>query len=370
MHVTTTLNRGGCENHLAELLIHQKAAGHDVAIAYLKGDGFWTKHMQDAGIRVVPLGLRYYGDVAPLWKLRKLIKEVRPDILHVHLQPAELYSALALIGIWNKPAFVITKHNDDPFHHGPGNRLVGSLIARQADRIIAVSEAVKSYTCGQYNYPASNVVTIHHGIDRRPFEQVDALTRQAIRSEWSVPENAILIGTAARLHEQKALHVFLGAYAQYRQAAKIPSRLALLGSGPLEQDLKKLAQQLNIAHEVVWPGFRNDMQAVMNAFDVFALTSVREGFGLSILEAMSASKPVIATAVGGITEIVIHEKTGLLCHVNSTEDVANAMLRLESASLRAQLGAAGHERVKSEFTIDSMVAGTFEVYQTVMRTPE
>jgi glycosyltransferase involved in cell wall biosynthesis len=214
------------------------------------------------------------------------------------------------------------------------------------------------------------VATIRYGIDPRPFEQVDPSMRLSIRSEWSVPEDAILFGTAARFAEQKALHILLGGYARYRQTAKIASRLALLGHGPLEQDLKKRAQQLNIADEVIWAGFRNDMQAVMSAFDVFALTSVREGLGLSILEAMSASKPVIATAVGGIPEILLHEHAGLLCQVNSTQDVANAMLRCESASLRAQLGAAGHARVLSEFTIDKMVAETSEIYAAAIKARE
>ena len=108
------------------------------------------------------------------------------------------------------------------------------------------------------------------------------------------------------------------------------------------------------------------MNVIMNAFDIFALTSVREALGLVFLEAMSASKPVIATAVGGIPDVVVDEKTGLLCRVNDSGDVAKALVRFENASLREQFGVAGHARVIDHFTVDRMVANVFKVYQNAM----
>ena len=366
MHVSTTLNRGGCENQLAELLPRQKAAGHDVTIAYLKGDGYWAQFLRDCGIRVIGLGLQRYGNISPIWKLRLVINQTRPDILHVHLAPSELYAALAMVGMKEKPALVIGKHNDEPFYRGPGWRLVGTWIARKAARFIAVSDAVKSHMCAEFDQSPARVEIIHYGIDPRPFERVAESESQAVRAEWNVPDNAVLIGTAARFAEQKALHVLLSGYARYRQTAKHPSRLALLGRGPLEHDLKSLAVRLNIADEVIWPGFREDMTVIMNAFDVFALTSVREALGLVFLEAMSASRPVIATAVGGVPDVVVNEETGLLCPVNSSEDIAKAMLRYEDPNLRQRHGAAGHTRVTTVFTMEDTVNRIFDVYQNVL----
>lgn len=367
LHVITTLNRGGCENYLVELTTRQKLLGHDVTVVYFKGTGYWAQHLKDAGIRVAALDLRRYGELTPLWRLRRLIRSVSADILHAHMQPAELYSSLALAAIPDRPAFVIGKHNDEPFYRGPGERTVGRLVAQRAERLIAVSEAVKKFVCDHHHLPASTVATIHYGIDARPFEQVGTSLRLSIRAAWNVPEEAILFGTAARFTEQKALHVLLRGYARYRQSAKLASRLALLGQGELEQDLKRLARELNIADEVIWPGFRTDIHAVMSAFDVFALTSVREGLGLSILEAMSTSKPVIATEVGGIREILAGENVGLLCKVNSPQAIADAMLRCESTPFRAQIGAAGHARVKNAFSIEKMIAETSAVYDEAIK---
>jgi glycosyltransferase involved in cell wall biosynthesis len=366
LHVSTTLNRGGCENNLAELLIRQKSAGHPVAIAYLKGDGYWARLLTDKGIRVVSLGLNRYGDIAPIWTLRRLIKEVRPDILHVHLAPAELYTALAMMGMRRPPALIIGKHNDEPFYRGPGQRLVGTWVARKAAKFIAVSDAVKKHMCSELDQSPSRVAVVHYGIDPGPFERVKESEWRAIRVEWNVPENAILIGAAAQFDGRKALHILLAGYARYRQQAQSPSRLVLLGRGPLEQELRQLAAQLGIADEVIWAGFREDMNVVMNALDIFTLTSVREALGLVFLEAMSASKPVIATAVGGIPDVVLDEETGLLCPVNDSEQISKAMSRYEDAGLRARLGAAGHARVKNDFTVAHMVDEVFNVYQGVV----
>jgi glycosyltransferase involved in cell wall biosynthesis len=366
MHISATLNRGGCENYLAELLTRQKAAGHDVTVAYLKGDGYWAQPLRDNGVRVVGLGVKRYGDIPPIWRLRRLINQIGPDILHAHLAASELYAALAMVGMRQKPAFVIGKHNDEPFYRGPGQRLVGTWIGRKAAKFIAVSDVVKRHTCSELDQPASRVEVVHYGIDPRPFERVGEREWRAIRVEWNVPENAILIGTAARFAEQKALHILLSGYAQYRKMATLPSQLAVLGRGPLERELRSLAVQLNIADQVIWPGFRQDMNVIMNAFDIFALTSVREALGLVFLEAMSASKPVIATAVGGVPDVVQHEETGLLCPVNSSEDIAKAILRCEDADLRRRLGVAGHARVIEAFTVDDMVNKIFNVYREVV----
>jgi glycosyltransferase involved in cell wall biosynthesis len=206
---------------------------------------------------------------------------------------------------------------------------------------------------------------VHYGIDPQTFEHVDESAVRAIRLQWNIPENAILIGTAARFAEQKALHILLSGYARYRQLSSAPARLVLLGRGPLEQELKALAVQLNIADEVIWPGFREDMNVIMNAFDIFALTSAREALGLTFLEAMSASKPVIATAVGGVPDVVVHDETGILIPANSSVELAKALLRLESTSLRAQMGAAGHARVVAEFTVDRMVRKIRDIYRDI-----
>lgn len=362
LHVITTLNRGGAENHLVELARNQVKQGIQVTLAYLKGSGYWATTLQQLGVRVEYLGLTRYGELTPLFRLRSLVRGLAPDIVHAHMPPAELYVRLALL---NNPApiMIVSKHNDEPFFRGPGQSVVGRWVIRRAARIIAISEAVNVYVRRHLHIPSERLTTIHYGIDPRPYGQIQSDRRMALRAEWGVPSDAWVIGTVARLVPQKALHVLLSAYACYRMRALRSARLVLVGRGPLEVELKALTHKLGLAGEVVWAGFREDIPDVMCAFDVFALTSVYEGFGLALLEAMSASRPIIATTVSAIPEIVEDGKTGRLIPPNDPMSVACAFLQLEDDGERARLGKGGYVRVMSHFSVGRMAEATLAAYR-------
>ncbi|MDP1927114.1 MAG: glycosyltransferase family 4 protein [Thiobacillus sp.] len=363
LHVITTINRGGAENHLAELVSEQVASGLKVTVAYLKGDGYWAPNFRDLGIRVESLSLGTYGEISPIRKLRALIRSVAPDIVHAHMPPAELYTRLALLLLYPAPVMVISKHNDEPFFRGPGQRAVGGWVARRAAHMIAISDAVNAYARNYLDMTADRVTTVHYGIDPRPYEQISESRRQAVRAEWGIPPGVWVIGTVARLVPQKALHVLLNAYAQYRVQAQQESRLVLVGRGSLEADLKEISRQLGLENEIVWAGFREDIPAVMNALDTFILTSSYEGFGLVLLEAMASARPVVASRVSAIPEIVQDGMTGLLCEPGDHDGFAHALLRLEGSEVRARLGKAGHDRVLIHFTPERMAEATLSVYK-------
>lgn len=363
LHVITTINRGGAENHLADLVCGQLDRGAEVSVAYLKGDGYWTEKLASAGCPVVPLGLRRYGEIKPLFTLGKLLREFQPDIVHAHMPPAELYSRLAMMASGFPGCFVISKHNDERFFSGWGQRFVGRWVLSRAKRVIAISGAVNRYVEANLRPQSDQVVTVHYGIDPGPYRAITPEVVSGVRAYWGIPEGAHVIGTVARFVPQKALHVLLKAYANYRASAVRDSRLVLVGRGPLEDDLKQLAVSLGIAHAVVWAGFREDIQAVMRAFDCFALTSKYEGFGLVLLEAMAAGRPVVATAVSAIPEVVADGVTGILCPAGDVESVAAALSRLAEPVLQTALGEAGAHCVEKSFSIDSMVGKTMSIYR-------
>jgi glycosyltransferase involved in cell wall biosynthesis len=366
LHVITTISRGGAENHLLELVRGQRARGLEVAVAYLKGDGYWNKAFAGMGATVAFLGLRRYGEAAPALRLFRLFSTFRPDIVHAHMPPAELYSRIALLLAGSSgPSMVISKHIDEHFFRGPGSALIARFVARRASRIIAISEAVNRYTRDMLALEPGRISSIHYGIDVEPYQsqriKPDAVA--ALRREWGVPEQGWVIGTVARLVPQKALHVMLAAYATYRDQATQESRLVLVGRGPLEAELKALADRLGLANVVVWAGFKEEIPVAMNAFDCFALTSLNEGFGLVLLEAMAAARPVVATAVSAIPEIVSDGETGILCAPQDSDSVARALLRMEKVHVRRQLGSAGAARAASIFTLDHMLDKTLSVYR-------
>lgn len=364
LHIITTISRGGSENHLVELVRLQVRSGLEVHVAYLKGDGYWKQAFDEIGVTITNLKLGRYGNLAPVFKLRRLIAGINPEIIHAHMPPAELYARIALLlpGT-GSPRFLISKHNDEPFYPGLGAATIGRFVANRAYRLIAISDAVNRYTQRNLGIKADRIVTVHYGIDPQPYANINQDVANDLRRLWDIPQDAFVIGAVARLVPQKALHVMLRAFAQYREKSGLDSRLVIVGQGPLESELKLLSEQLCLSRQVVWAGFRDDIPNVMHAFDCFALTSQYEGFGLVLLEAMAARRPVAVTSVSAIPEVVQDGVTGILCAIDSPDSVAEAFLRLENVEYRKDLGRAGLLRVTDSFSLEKMISKTLAIYQ-------
>ncbi|WP_207477567.1 glycosyltransferase [Arenibaculum pallidiluteum] len=362
LHVITTINRGGAENHLAELVRGQVKRGQDVAVAFLKGDGYWARTFEEMGVRVYPLKLLHYGDIAPLRTLRRLIRELDPDIVHAHMPPAEVYARLALIGD-RHTRFVITKHNDEPFARLPGSTRLARWTAARAARIIVISQAVERYFADRpWRLPSERMSVIPYGLDAEPFDTVGHDQVQALRQSWGVAEGVPVFGTVARLVRQKGLDVLLTAFARACAELGPGARLVMVGSGPLEGELRAQADGLGVGSQVIWAGQRTDVPLHMKAFDAFALSSRWEGFGLVLLEAMAAARPVVASRVSAIPELVEDEVTGLLVPPEDPQRLAAAMLRLRDPALRNRLGEAGRRSFDLGLRIDDMVEQTLDAY--------
>lgn len=352
-HVITGINRGGAENHLVELVRHQRASGMDVSVAYLRGSGYWKARLEEFGAEVHPLGLRFYGDLRPLGKLRRLLRRSHFHVVHAHLPPAELYSRVALLGLDRTTLpLLITKHNEEPFCNAPGHRALGRWVARRADRVIAISDAVKRYMAGSgLGIPVEKIETIYYGIDAGQY---------AARSGGPPPAE-LTIGFVGRLVPQKDIATLLRGFALFA-AESVNARLLIVGEGPLRRDLEQLADELGISARVNWAGFREDIAAVMGSFDIFALTSRYEGLGLVLLEAMAAGVAVTATRVGAIPEVVVDGETGVLIGAGKPHELAAAFRKLSDRSLRSRMGEAGRRRVVEQFTLERMWKETDDLY--------
>lgn len=361
LHVITTINRGGAENHLFDLMRGQRAAGRTVAVAYLKGDGYWAEKLAAEGITAYPLGLARYGDPRPVWRLAGLIRRLKPAIVHAHMPPAELYTVLALPWSGHDGSYVVSKHNDEPFYRGPGQKLMARWAARRADRIIAISGAVGTYLQGQ-GLPAAKMEVVHYGLDAAPYDAVTTEQVAALRAHWGVTPDEMVVGAVGRLVPQKAFHVLLQGFADFVRSGGTRARLVMVGTGQLKDELQTLATKLGIAEHLVWAGFRTDIPVVMKAFDVFALTSAWEGFGLVLLEAMAAGRPIVASRVSAIPEVVAEGSTGLLVDCGAADQVAAALAKLAEPALRHSMGDTGRKRLGQLFSVKRMVRATATVY--------
>lgn len=366
LHVITTINRGGAENHLSSLVDQQLTLGNEVTVIYLKGDGYWKEYLISKGVRVECLRLKYYGQFSPLFRLIKFLMVNKIDVIHAHMPPAELYARLAIFFAKYKSGFVISKHNDEPFFRGFGSKCIGSWVSRRAQKIIAISDSVNKYMQSNLGIMKDKLVTVRYGIDSSIYSKRNTKFTETLRAEWNREADGIVIGTVARLVPQKALHVLLKAFAKYRVKTSLSVVLVIVGRGPLEVELKKLAEDLGIQKSIKWVGFREDIHNVMNAIDIFTLTSSYEGFGLVLLEAMAAGRPVVASNVSAIPEVVIDRKTGILCPAFDSDAFASAFYDLENKSLRKSLGESGKTRVENEFTLLKMAVNTRQVYMDAL----
>lgn len=367
-HVITTINRGGAENHIKELIGGQLAKlNAEVSCAYLKGDSYWLNFLTQVGCRVHPLEMRRYGQVSPAIRLRKLITEFSPDIIHTHLAPAELYTRLALLGNRSIP-LVISRHNHNRFYDGPGAEYIERWVTARAECFIGISESVRRHFSKRIPGISARFNVVPYGIDPGPIAIVPREQALKLRDEWGVGRDTVLFGTVARLVPVKALHILLEGYASLlAEHPGIDVKLVLVGAGPLEASLKQRAAGLELRDSVIWAGFRQDIPVVMNALDIFVLTSRSEGFGLVLLEAMSASKPVISTNVSALPEIVVEGETGLMVPPEDAGALAGAMRRLaRDRRLRERFGKAGFERTVSNFSLDTMINKTTAIYEKAL----
>lgn len=356
LHVITSLARGGAENQLLLLAAHQRAAGHQVAVAGLKEPSDLAPAFAAAAVTPHALGLRRYGDPGPVARLRALVAALRPDIVHAHLPPAELYTRLALAG--RPERLVITRHNDERFAPVVGQRLLSRWCAARAARVVCISEAVRRWTTIAGQGPGldpGHCTVIRYGLDPSPF--------MAATPAPDLGRAGPLVGTLARLVPQKGLDVLLEAFAMVPP----PSCLVIAGDGPLLPMLAARAAQPGLAGRVRLLGPRADAAAVLAALDLFVLPSRWEGFGLVLLEAMASGLPIVASFVSAIGEVVEDGTTARLVPPDDPAALAAALSALLADPARRQaMGAAGRARVRERFAPQGMVAAMLDLYRAVL----
>lgn len=366
-HIITTLNKGGAESHLVDLCRALALRGVRLTVAFLKGDAYWMPTLHAIGVETVALNARHYADPAALLRLAREIRRRTPDIVHAHMPPAELY-AMTAIRLAKGPAYMVSKHVDrHPFYPGPGAPQLERLCARPAQSVLCISQAVNDYF--RERWPISLVgklVTVRYGMD--PCKDDGDLSAKAagLRREWGIAEGEIAFGIAARFVEQKAIDILLTAFARLADSTVQPVRLVLVGQGPLESALRAQADELGLGDRLVWAGFRTDIPVVMRAFDVFVLSSIFEGFGLVLLEAMEAATPIVASGVSAIPEIVVDSETGLLVPPRHPDALRDAMRAMLDPQVRRNFGAAGHRRLVELFSVDKMADATLEIYRSIL----
>ena len=258
-----------------------------------------------------------------------------------------------------EPALVAARRVD---FHLRGNSL-SRWKHRQVDCYIAASEAIRQMLLAD-GVPEDRTVTVHEGID---VEHVQAAPPVNIHEAFWLPHQAPVVGNVAALVPHKGQrHLIEAARLVVRDIPDV--RFVILGEGELREQLERQIREYHLEKHVLLPGFRIDVLGCIKGFDLFAMSSVTEGLGTSLLDAMACSRAIVATRAGGIPEVVEDGVTGILTAPRDHAAMAQAIVRLlGDAQARERMGAAGLARVQEHFTVDRMVAQTAAVYSRVAR---
>jgi glycosyltransferase involved in cell wall biosynthesis len=356
LQVVLSLNPGGTERLVVELAKRLNAE-IPTMVCCLDEAGGWAGELEVRGIGVTALR-REPGFRPALGRaIADAVGRHSAALIHAHHYSPFVYSCIARL--WRPGVQVIFTEHGRLSDSLPSSkrRLANLVLARIPRNVYAVSEDLKQHLVGE-GFTREGVRVIYNGIDVGPLP--DAAARTSARGTLDVPDAALMIGTIARLDPVKDLGVLIQAVAQLIR--RKPAALVVVGDGPERQRLEHLAAELNAASHVRFLGHRDDARRWLAGCDVYVNSSISEGVSLTILEAMAAGLPVIATHVGGTPEVV-DDSCGRLIRSRDPAALTAALLELaDQPRLRRELGLAARRRVEARFAIENMVREYRDVY--------
>ena len=354
----------GLERHVASLIATLQRVGDVEPSLVVFHDGRLVEEVRGLGVPVEVVPLRWAFDTTAITRLARILRSWNIDCLHSHGYKANVIGALAARRADIK-AIVRTEHSRmEPFQgfdrlkmetYEALNTWVGN---RLTDRIITVSDELRRHLAPRY--PKKTLVTVHNGIPT--LEAGNPQILQAKRASLGVDQSAPLIGIVGRLMPVKSYSDFLKAAALIYDK-RPDTQFLVAGDGPLSDSLKEEAMELGLASVIHFLGFRTDVRDWMATLDLLVFSSLSEGVPYSLLEAMSLGVPVVATAVGGLSEIIEDGVTGLLVQPKDPEALAHACLELlNDPGRRQQMATASRQRCAVHFSDLRMAEAIRRIY--------
>jgi glycosyltransferase involved in cell wall biosynthesis len=314
-----------------------------------------------AGIEAKQLPCRKRIDRSCLLDLINRLKDLKVDLLHTHGAKADFYGLIAAkklnlpvvatLHLWSHTPFIVRLYD-----------WVDALLLRFFDRVVGVSEAIAE-EMAEKGIPRRLIRVIRNGIDLDSLATQRNGARWETRRELGITEDAPVVGIVGRLASEKGHHLFLEAAREVLQLIS-QAVFVIVGGGPLEEELQTHAAALGIAGSVRFTGIRQDVPRFYEAFDLLVSSSLREGTPMVLLEAMAMAKPVIATCVGGVPDLVRHDETGLLVPPGDIPSMARAIVDLlQDRVRRERLARAGQRLIREEHSAERMAKAYSEVYE-------
>ncbi len=309
------------------------------------------------GPDLIPLAPRNEVDLATGWRLARVLRDVKPDIVHAHDPHAVAVAGLALSFAAPSPCPALVASRRVDFH------LQGHSFSRwkyrQVDVFIAASQAIRDVLVHD-GIPASIIEVVHDGID---VERIAHLPSIDVHQEFWLPHGVpVIVNVGALVAHKGQKHLVDAMRSVIRD---VPDAHAIIfGEGELRGTLEKQIKDRSLEKQIILAGFREDVLQLVKSADLFVMSSVTEGLGSTVLDAMAMKLAVVGTKAGGIPEAVVPGETGVLVAPGDAKALAAGIVRLlKTPALRRQMGEAGYARVAERFGVNRLVEGTLKVYR-------
>lgn len=359
LYVIWSLETGGAEQVVAALATGLDRKRFRPMVCCLNWEGELAPSVKNEEIPVFSLNKARGFDPAIILKLARLLRREKIDVVHTHLWTSNFWGRIAA-SLARTPIVVTTEHNIDVWksrHHFLADRLLGKVTSK----VVYVSDSVMSFYVDKTGIGPPRGQRIYNGIDTGRFR--GSFDTSRLRRELGIDQQAMVISTIGRLVPQKGHRLFIDVMKQVRNSC--PSAVGLIvGEGECEDELKQYNQEQKTSGFVHLTGLRRDIAEILHLSDVFVLSSYREGFPITILEAMAVGRPCVVTDVGGNSEAVDSGATGFVTPPGDADSLAKPIIQLlQDDDLRASMGRHARRRIDDLFSIRAMVAQTEDLYE-------
>lgn len=358
LHLTNHLNIGGISQYVLTLAAGLKKRGHKIFLA--SSGGVLLSNFEEEGIIYLHLNLKTKSELSyKLWlsyfKLKKYIRENHIEIIHAHSRTTQVLAHF--LSRATEATYISTCHG---FFK---KRFSRRLFPCWGQKVIAISRAVKEHLLSDFKVGEEKIKIIHSGV--LISEEKSGFAKEA----FGLTDGPI-IGIIARLSPEKG-HVYL-IKAMSEVIRHIPSaQLLIVGDGRLKKELVRLTEDLGLKKNVFFLAAEENLTGLFSVMDIFVLPSLKEGLGLSLMQAMRYGLPVVGSDIGGIRDLVRHQETGLLVKTKDAADLAQAILELLHNPQQAKiLGENARSFIKENFSVERMVSETEEVYRECLKAKD
>jgi glycosyltransferase involved in cell wall biosynthesis len=366
MQLVLSLVIGGTEKLVYDLVRHIDKHVVSPVVCCLDKFGDFGEELQREGYQVYTLNRKPGIDWGLISRLSAIVRQEQIDIIHAQQYTPYFYGLMASLSSklsisTKSPKLIFTEHGIPyPYRKKMKRLILNPVLCLFADEIITISEYTKSNLIKYENFPARRMKIVYNGVDLGQFSQeIDpAAKKQFLR----LPHDSKVIGIVARLDPVKNHAMLFRAFKKVLNS--IPETyLLIVGEGAEENKLKALTESLGISDKTVFLGARKDIPELLHIFDVFALPSLSEGMSVTLIEAMGAGVPVVATRVGGNPEVVKDQETGYLVESDNDQEMADMLIKLlQDNEARQRMRQAGQQRAHDIFSLDKMVNTYTELY--------